>query len=134
MTRDDLFGVNATIVKEISEIATQACPKALIGIITNPVNAVVPIACEVFKQKGVLDPNRIFGISTLDIVRSNTFIAELKGLNPMDVKVPVIGGHAGNTIIPLISQTSPKVEFPQDTIQSLTKRIQEAGTEVGTPL
>uniref|UniRef100_UPI003AAA58B4 malate dehydrogenase, mitochondrial isoform X2 n=1 Tax=Centroberyx gerrardi TaxID=166262 RepID=UPI003AAA58B4 len=54
----------------------------------------------------------------------------LKGLDPARVNVPVIGGHAGKTIIPLISQCTPKVEFPADQLAALTGRIQEAGTEV----
>ncbi|XP_040828765.1 malate dehydrogenase, mitochondrial isoform X2 [Ochotona curzoniae] len=52
------------------------------------------------------------------------------GLDPARVNVPVIGGHAGKTIIPLISQCTPKVDFPQDQLAALTGRIQEAGTEV----
>merc|ERR1712038_145739 len=57
-------------------------------------------------------------------------IANLKGLNPSDVDCPVIGGHAGTTIMPLISQCTPSVEFPADQLKALTKRIQDAGTEV----
>uniref|UniRef100_A0A8C0E335 Malate dehydrogenase, mitochondrial n=1 Tax=Balaenoptera musculus TaxID=9771 RepID=A0A8C0E335_BALMU len=52
------------------------------------------------------------------------------GLDPARVNVPVIGGHAGKTIIPLISQCTPKVDFPQDQLTTLIGRIQEAGTEV----
>ena len=44
------------------------------------------------------------GVTTLDVVRANTFIAEAKGLDVKDVDIPVIGGHAGETILPLISQ------------------------------
>ncbi|KAF3819858.1 hypothetical protein GH733_015367 [Mirounga leonina] len=67
---------------------------------------------------------------TLDIVRANTFIAELKGLDPARVNVPVIGGHAGKTIVPLTSQCTPKVDLPQDQLTAITGWIQEAGTEV----
>ena len=42
------------------------------------VNSTVPIASEMFKKRGVYDPNRIFGVTTLDIVRSNTFISQAK--------------------------------------------------------
>merc|ERR1711978_184403 len=65
-----------------------------------------------------------------DIVRANTFIANLKGLDPQDVNCPVVGGHAGITIMPLISQCTPSVEFPADQLKALTERIQDAGTEV----
>jgi malate/lactate dehydrogenase len=54
----------------------------------------------------------------------------IKGLDPTRVFVPVIGGHSGNTIIPLLSQVSPPVSFSQQELDSLTNRIQNAGTEV----
>lgn len=130
MTRDDLFNTNASIVRDLAQAAAEVAPKAFIGIISNPVNSTVPIASEVLKKAGKYDPNRVFGVSTLDVVRANTFIAEAKGLNPLDVKVPVIGGHSGVTIIPLISQATPSVSFPEDQLKALTERIQEAGTEV----
>ncbi|MCL5254709.1 MAG: malate dehydrogenase, partial [Gammaproteobacteria bacterium] len=105
------------------------CPKALVGIITNPVNTTVAIAAEVLKAKGVYDKNRLFGVTTLDVIRAETFVGELKGLNPAELHVPVIGGHSGTTILPLLSQVEG-VEFTQEEIESLTHRIQNAGTEV----
>lgn len=130
MTRDDLFNTNASIVATLTDACAKHCPEAMICIIANPVNSTIPITSEVFKKHGVYNPNRIFGVTTLDIVRANTFVAELKGLDPARVNVPVVGGHAGKTIIPLISQCTPKVEFPQDQLEPLVSRIQEAGTEV----
>lgn len=130
MTRDDLFNTNASIVRDLSAACAKACPKALIGIISNPVNSTVPIAAETLKKAGVYDPKRIFGVSTLDVVRANTFIGEAAGVDPTKVNVPVIGGHSGVTIIPLLSQTKPSVNFPQDKVKALTERIQDAGTEV----
>jgi len=130
MTRDDLFNTNASIVRDLVKAAAEVAPKALIGIISNPVNSTVPIAAEVLKKAGVYDPKRLFGVTTLDIVRANTFIAEAKGLDPKAVNVPVVGGHSGVTIIPLISQCTPAVSFPQDKLEALTLRIQDAGTEV----
>lgn len=130
MTRDDLFNTNASIVANLCKAAAEVCPDAIIAIISNPVNSTVPIAAEIFKKAGKYNPKKIFGVSTLDIVRANTFIAELKGLDPADVSCPVVGGHAGVTIMPLISQCTPSVEFPADTLKALTERIQDAGTEV----
>ncbi|KAG0711979.1 Malate dehydrogenase, mitochondrial [Chionoecetes opilio] len=129
MTRDDLFNTNASIVANLAKACAENCPKAMICIISNPVNSTVPIAAEVYKKAGA-DASRIFGVTTLDIVRANTFVAELKSLDPTKVNVPVIGGHAGVTIIPLISQATPAVEFPEDQLKALTERIQDAGTEV----
>jgi len=130
MTRDDLFNTNASIVANLCKAAAEVCPDAIVAIISNPVNSTVPIAAEIYKKAGKYNPKKIFGVSTLDIVRANTFIAELKGLDPADVSCPVVGGHAGVTIMPLISQCTPPVDFPPDTLKALTERIQDAGTEV----
>merc|ERR1711917_77162 len=130
MTRDDLFNTNASIVAGIAAAAAEVCPDACPAIISNPVNSTVPIASEVFKKAGKLNPDKIFGVTTLDIVRANKFISELKGLDPQDVNCPVVGGHAGITIMPLISQCSPAVSFEADALKALTPRIQDAGTEV----
>uniref|UniRef100_A0A3Q1BPC1 Malate dehydrogenase n=1 Tax=Amphiprion ocellaris TaxID=80972 RepID=A0A3Q1BPC1_AMPOC len=110
MTRDDLFNTNATIVATLADACARNCPEAMICVIANPVNSTIPITSEVMKKHGVYNPNRVFGVTTLDIVRANTFVAELKGLDPARVNVPVIGGHAGKTIIPLISQCTPKAK------------------------
>merc|ERR1711887_320843 len=130
MTRDDLFNTNASIVATLAAAAAKVCPDAMVGIISNPVNSTVPIAAEVYKKAGVYNPKKIFGVSTLDVVRSNEFIGALKGINPQEVNCPVVGGHAGATIMPLISQCSPAVSFDADTLNALTVRIQDAGTEV----
>jgi len=130
MTRDDLFNTNASIVQNLTEACADYCPEAMLCIIANPVNSTIPIASEVYKKKHVYNPARIFGVSTLDVIRANTFIAEKKGLDVNTVNCPVIGGHAGKTIIPLLSQCTPPVSFPEDERAKLTVRIQDAGTEV----
>jgi len=130
MTRDDLFNTNAGVVRDIANAIAKSCPKALIGIITNPVNSCVPIASEVLKKAGCYDKNRVFGVSSLDVVRACAFIGEATNTDPTKVRIPVIGGHSGVTIIPLLSQCQPPVSFPEGQVKQLTERIQEAGTEV----
>nr|QKY65060.1 plastidic NAD-dependent malate dehydrogenase transcript variant 1 [Passiflora biflora] len=130
MTRDDLFNINASIVKKLVEAVADNCSDAFIHIISNPVNSTVPIAAEVLKQKGVYDPKKLFGVTTLDVVRANTFVAQKKNLKLIEVDVPVVGGHAGITILPLLSKTKPSVSFTDEEVQELTVRIQNAGTEV----
>ncbi|MDU5696938.1 MAG: malate dehydrogenase, partial [Haemophilus parainfluenzae] len=56
-------------------------------------------------------------------------VSELKGLNVSRTSVPVIGGHSGVTILPLLSQVQ-YAEWKEEEIAPLTKRIQNAGTEV----
>ncbi len=129
MDRSDLFNINAGIVKNLVEGIADNCPEACTCIITNPVNTTVAIAAETLKAKGVYNKNKLFGVTTLDVIRAETFVAELHGLNPANVHVPVIGGHSGTTILPLLSQVEG-VTFSDEEVASLTHRIQNAGTEV----
>lgn len=131
MTRDDLFNINAGIVKGLIEVAAEVAPKAFILVISNPVNSTVPIAAEVLKAKGVFNAQRLFGVTTLDIVRAETFVAEIAGKsNPQELTVPVIGGHSGETIVPLFSKVTPSVTIPDDKYDALVNRVQFGGDEV----
>jgi malate dehydrogenase len=94
-------------VADLVDAVAKHCPTALINIITNPVNSTVPIAAEVLKAAGVLDPARLMGVTTLDCVRANTFVSESKELDMKYVDVPVVGGHSGVTILPLLSKECP---------------------------
>ncbi|KDN42206.1 putative MDH1-malate dehydrogenase precursor, mitochondrial [Tilletiaria anomala UBC 951] len=132
MTRDDLFNVNAKICQGIAESIASVSPKAFVLVISNPVNSTVPIFAEVLKKKGVYDPKRLFGVTTLDVVRASTFVSEAAGkpAESLNWRVPVIGGHSGLTIVPLLSQSNPSTSFDQAKVEELTNRIQFGGDEV----
>merc|ERR1712060_896844 len=129
MTRDDLFKVNADIAKGLVEACAKFCPEAMLALIGNPVNSIVPAMAELYKKKG-LDPMKIVGITTLDVVRANKFVGEITGKNPTFINVPVVGGHAGKTILPLFSQDKVAKTIDAEKIPDLDKRVQDAGTEV----
>lgn len=129
MTRDDLFNINAGIAKGLVEACAKHCPDAVLGLIVNPVNSVVPAMAELYKKLG-LNPLNVVGVTTLDIVRANKFVAEATGKPPCDVNIPVIGGHAGVTIMPVFSQDSVASTLSAEKIAELDKRTQDAGTEV----
>ncbi|KAJ4917899.1 Malate dehydrogenase 1 [Raphanus sativus] len=130
MTRDDLFNINAGIVKNLASAIAKYCPHALVNMISNPVNSTVPIAAEVFKKAGMYDEKKLFGVTTLDVVRAKTFYAGKANVPVAEVNVPVIGGHAGVTILPLFSQATPQANLSGDVLTALTKRTQDGGTEV----
>ncbi len=130
MTRDDLFNINAGIIANLVRNCARVCPKACICIITNPVNSTVPLAAEVLKSEGVYDKHRLFGVSALDVLRSETFLAAELGISNQRILVPVIGGHSGTTIIPLLSKVIGYEQISEERISALTTRIQNAGTEV----
>jgi len=134
MTRDDLFKINAGIVRDLATGIATTAPKAFVLVISNPVNSTVPIVAEVFKKHGVFDPKRLFGVTTLDVVRASTFVAEILGdfaLAPK-ITVPVVGGHSGVTIVPLLSQSSHPLpsSIKPDGLSALVNRIQFGGDEV----
>jgi len=129
MTRDDLFNTNASIVKTLVEGVAEHCPQAVIAIISNPVNSTVPIAAEVLKKAGVYDKSKLCGVTTLDVCRANTFVANSQGWDPKDVDVTVIGGHAGITILPLFSRV-PGMKISDEELDALTVRTQFGGDEV----
>lgn len=126
MTRDDLFKVNCGIAKGIVDACVKYCPEAIIALIVNPVNSVVPAMTELWKKAG-LNPKKIVGITTLDIVRANKFVQEMTG---KEASIPVIGGHAGKTILPLFSQDAAGKTINASKIPDLDCRVQDAGTEV----
>merc|ERR1712232_868915 len=128
-TRDDLFKINANIAKEVVEACAKHCPDAVVALIVNPVNSVVPAMAELYKKKG-LDPKKIVGVTSLDCVRANKFVSEITGVDPDDIEVPVIGGHAGVTIMPVFSQDEHASKIPASEIPALDKHVQDAGTDV----
>ncbi|PVH16732.1 malate dehydrogenase, cytoplasmic [Candidozyma duobushaemuli] len=134
MTRDDLFNINASIVKGLAEGIAENAPKAFVLIISNPVNSTVPIVAETLKAKGVFDPARLFGVTTLDIVRANTFISQLypSETKPTDFEIRVVGGHSGETIVPLYSQgaKSHYDKLSAEQKKELIHRVQFGGDEV----
>jgi len=125
MTRDDLFKINAGINADLASACATACPNAMFCVISNPVNSMVPIWKQVLKKHGCYDKNRLFGVTSLDVTRANTFVGEKTGESGIDI--PVVGGHAGTTILPLLS-ACPKI--PDAALDALTHRIQFGGDEV----
>jgi malate dehydrogenase len=133
MTRDDLFNTNASIVASLAKAITVHCPKAATLIIANPVNSTVPITAQIFTNAGTYDPRKLFGVTTLDVVRAQAFVGQLKKIDSRAVKVPVVGGHAGKTILPLFSQATYQgspVSFTEAVLGPVTPRVQFGGDEV----
>jgi len=128
MTRDDLFKTNASIVRDLAKAAADHAPEANILIISNPVNSTVPITAEVFKSKGVYNPKRLFGVTTLDVVRASRFISQIKGTDPANENIAVVGGHSGATIVPLLSQSGYDLKGEQ--LDEYVRRVQFGGDEV----
>jgi malate dehydrogenase len=131
MSRDDLFNTNASIVRDLASAVGRVAPDAHILVIANPVNSTVPIVAATLEKMGVFDPRRVFGVTTLDVVRAARFVGGAAGTNPAETPVPVVGGHSGPTIVPLLSQSQgSSLVKDKETYDALVHRIQFGGDEV----
>lgn len=98
MTREELIGVNAGIVKSVAESCLKYSPDAILVIVANPMD---PMAYLTYKTLG-LPRNRVIGMGgALDSSRFKYFISQAIGCNANEVEGIVIGGHGDTTMIPL---------------------------------
>ena len=103
MTREELIGTNAGIVKGVVESILKYSPNAIIIIVSNPMDTMTYHA---LKSTG-LPKNRIIGMGgTLDSSRFKYQISQHLGCSPSDLNGVVIGGHGDTTMIPLIKHAS----------------------------
>jgi malate dehydrogenase len=76
----------------------------------------------------VYNPKRLFGVTTLDVVRASRFISEIKDTDPAKESITVVGGHSGVTIVPLLSQSG--YELKGEKLDKYVNRVQFGGDEV----
>ena len=105
-------------------------PEAHILVISNPVNSTVPIVASVLEKLGVFDPRRVFGVTTLDVVRAARFVSGAVGVTPAETPITVVGGHSGATIVPLLSQDAHGKAITGEQYAQIVNRIQFGGDEV----
>ena len=99
MTREELIGVNAGIVKSVAENILKYSPEAIIVVISNPMDTMTYLAL----QSTGLAKNKIIGMGgILDSARFKCYLSEALDCNPSDLNAIVVGGHGDTTMIPLI--------------------------------
>jgi malate dehydrogenase len=98
MTREELIGINAGIVKTVTQNILKYSPEAIIVVISNPMDTMTYLA---LKSSG-LPKNRIIGMGgMLDSARFRYFLSQAMKCSPNDLQATVIGGHGDTTMIPL---------------------------------
>lgn len=101
MTREELIGTNAGIVKSVATEILKYSPKAIILIVSNPMDTMTYLA---LKATG-LPKNQIFGMGgALDTARFKCYLSKALCVNSNEVEAMVIGGHGDTTMIPMISK------------------------------
>ena len=131
MSRDDLLNTNAGIVKSVSEQIAKTSPKAILIIVSNPLD----VMCYVAKEASGFPRERVIGMAgVLDTGRYRAFLAEALDVSVRDIQAMVLGGH-GDTMVPLISYTSvsgiPITQLmDRPTLDAIVARTRNGGAEI----
>ena len=103
MTREELIGVNAGIVKSVTENILKYSPNTIIIVVSNPMDTMNYLT---LKSSG-LPKNRVIGMGgALDSARFKYYLSQELGCSPADLNAVVIGGHGDTTMIPLINHAT----------------------------
>ena len=131
MSRDDLLGTNAGIMKKVTEQVARLSPDAVIIIVSNPLDAMCHVA---FEASG-FPKERVLGMAgVLDSARFRAFIAMELNVSVENTHAFVLGGH-GDTMVPLPRYSTvagiPITELlPQDRIDAIVERTRTGGAEI----
>ncbi len=132
MTREDLLGTNAGIVRSVVAQAVEHSPDAVLVIFANPMDAM----CHVALETSGLPAARVIGQGgMLDSTRYRTFIAMELGVSVRDVSAWVLGGHTEATMVPIVSTATVggvplSALMAQDRIDAVVDRTMKGGAEI----
>lgn len=131
MSRDDLIGTNAKIVKDVTEKTIKYSPDAIIIVVANPLDVMTYTASLVSKK----NRNQVFGMAgILDTSRFKAFIAAELNVSTRDIQTLILGGH-GDTMVPLPNYTTvsgiPISQFlDKEKIDAIVQRTRGGGGEI----
>jgi malate dehydrogenase len=131
MSRDDLIGINAKIIKTVGEAIEAHAPKAFVIVVSNPLDAMVTL----MKQVTGFPKQQVVGMAgVLDSARYRRFLAWELGVSVSSVHAMVLGGH-GDDMVPIRSHTTANgipvsALIAADRLEAIEKRVRNAGAEV----
>jgi len=131
MSRDDLIGINAKIIKTVAEALKQHAPTAFVIVVSNPLDAMVTL----MKQVTGFPKHQVVGMAgVLDSARYRKFLAWELGVSVTSVQAMVLGGH-GDDMVPIRSHTTvngiPVASLLKaDRLDAIEQRVRQAGAEV----
>ena len=131
MSRDDLIGTNAGIVKTVTENVVQHSPDAIIIVVSNPLDVMTYQA----HMTSQASRNKVMGMAgILDTARYRSFLAEALNVSPKDIQAVLMGGH-GDTMVPLPRYTTvggiPVTELiGEEELNAIVDRTKKGGGEL----
>ena len=132
MSRDELVGINAKIVKDVCAGIKANAPNSIVIVVCNPMDVMAVYA----KQQLGFPRERVLGMGgALDSARFRAFIAEELNVSVKDVTGVVLGNH-GDAMMPVVRTaavgTTPLIDLlPMDKINAIVARTKSAGAEIG---
>ena len=132
MSRDELVGINAKIVKDVCAGVKANAPNSVVIVVCNPMDVMAVYA----KQQLGFPRERVIGMGgALDSARFRAFIAEELNVSVKDVSGVVLGNH-GDAMMPVVRTaavgTTPLIDLlPMDKINAIVARTKQAGAEIG---
>ena len=128
MTREELIGTNASIVKSVAENLLKHSPNIIIVVISNPMDTMTYLA---LKSTGI-PKNRIIGMGgILDSSRFKYYLTQALGCSAADLHAVVVGGHGDTTMIPLTRLATLNGNPVSNTLDAETLKKVAADTMVG---
>ena len=131
MSRDDLIGINARIIKTVAEAIVTHAPGAFVIVVSNPLDAMVTL----MKQLTGFPKQQVVGMAgVLDSARYRRFLAWELGVSVASVNAMVLGGH-GDDMVPIRSHTTVNgipvaALIAADRLAAIEQRVRQAGAEV----
>lgn len=131
MNRDDLQATNAKIVSEVVKNVTAFSPKAILILVTNPVDVMSYLTLKV----SGFSPQKVIGMAgIIDSSRYRYFIAEALSISPQDVQAMVLGGHGDSMLLLPRYATVKGISITQllstKKIEAINNRTRKAGAEI----
>jgi malate dehydrogenase len=131
MTREDLVGINANIVRGVVEGVVQHSPNCILLMMTNPLDTMTYLA---YKLSGFPRERVIGQAGVLDGGRMRTFIAMETGISPENIHTTVLGGH-GDEMVPLVRYSTIagmplSVFLSPEQIDHIVARTRDGGAEI----
>ena len=128
MTREELIGINADIVKSVSENLLRHSPQAIFIVVSNPMDTMTYLINKSFD----ISKNRIIGMGgILDSSRFKTYISLATNISQHDIEAMVIGGHGDTTMIPLTSVSKCNNKFLSEIVSDDVIKNISANTMIG---
>ena len=136
MSRDDLLGINAKVMKSVGEGIKTYAPDAFVICITNPLDVMV----KVLQESSGLPESKVVGMAgVLDSARFRHFLADEMNVSVEDVSAFVLGGH-GDSMVPVVNYTTVAgIDLPtlismgwitQERVDSIVERTRKGGGEI----